>query len=129
MFFKTKKSSIFTKSYTFSREIRNNNGCKTKKCFISFEFDLILVMKSNNFNFYNFSLTSSKGKATLGLNYWRWKGGRAERFGTEAKQVKCNAANKFCDALAVGTHYGCGCLPSLMEPNININHTKKQDNH
>ena len=40
--------------------------------------------------------------------------GRAERCGTEAKNVKFNAPNiEFVTSFAVRKHYVCGCLPSL----------------
>ena len=71
MFFKTKKSSIFTKNNTFFCAIQNKNRCKTKKWFISFKFDWILVVKSYKFNFYHFSLHDfgqSELKWILGLN-------------------------------------------------------------
>ena len=71
MFFKTKRSSIFTKRNTFLWVIPNKNRRKTKKWSISFKFDWILVMKSYNFNFYHFSLhgvVQRELKRILGLN-------------------------------------------------------------
>ena len=119
MFFKTNKSSINQSINkfinTFSRVNRNKNGCKTKKWFITTYYEL-----SHKFNFYHFFLNdvvNARGvKRDFGLNWWMWKGGRAERCGTEAKKVKCNDANLFCgvirgwDALRVR-------LPSLPRPN------------
>ena len=40
---------------------------------------------------------------------------RAERCGTEAKKMKHNAANQFCDVIRGWDYYGSGCLPSITQ--------------
>ena len=80
MFFKTKKSSIFTKSNSFPWVIRHKNRRKTKKWFISFKFDWILKLWNHTNLVLIISLCGS-----WGLNYLRWSGGRVERCGAGSR--------------------------------------------
>ena len=77
MFSKQRKFQSSQKVTHFRVWLKKNRR-KTKKWFVSFKFDWILVMKSYKFNFYHFSLhegVQREFKRSWGLNYLRWRGG------------------------------------------------------